>query len=471
MMRFPRGLSGRVLVASAVCAGLSTALVISAIMYLLVDQFLTRVAFIVPQLDPFLRQQCERNPAAFYHHLGASLELDFYDIATLKPAVADSPPVDPVLLRRLQAGEAVPSRFYYFQLLGRRRGGAALRRVADHGPCSLLQVRWYVARTERNRTLALIFGLPALSVALAVAIASFLAVRPMTQRLRRLRRATQQIGQASGYAPAADPEADDLGQLSLLLDQAHTRIAADAALAAERHKALEQHLANVAHDLRTPLASLQLTIERLSQSTRLAGDRVASSATTPDCDLVGHAINDVVYMGALVGNLYLACRLQDGADPRLGDPRLDLCLLVEQVTRRFAKLAEVRAVEVHCTRPDDEVWACCNPAMAEQVLANLVHNAVTHGEAGGHVAVLLEATGDRFTLHVVDDGLGVLPSELPRIGERTFRSDAARQRDPGGGGLGLAIVGEVCRRAGFTLVFAHEQPRGLRVTVTGERLL
>ena len=59
MMRLPRGLSGRVLIASAACAGLSTALVMSVIMYLLVDQFLTRVAFIVPQLDPFLRQQCE----------------------------------------------------------------------------------------------------------------------------------------------------------------------------------------------------------------------------------------------------------------------------------------------------------------------------------------------------------------------------------------------------------------------------
>ena len=172
-------------------------------------------------------------------------------------------------------------------------------------------------------------------------------------------------------------------------------------------------------------------------------------------------------MGSLIGNLYLACRLQDGADPLLGNPRVNLCALVEQVTRRFAMLGRARAIEVHCARPDGPLWACCNPAMAEQVLANLVHNAVAYGEEGGHVAVVLAMTEGRFTLQVMDDGPGVPPAELPQIGARTFRGDAARQRDPQGGGLGLAITSEVCRRAHFTLSFSREEPRGLRVTVTG----
>ena len=86
------------------------------------------------------------------------------------------------------------------------------------------------------------------------------------------------------------------------------------------------------------------------------------------------------------------------------------------------------------------------------------------------MAILLEETGDRFTLVVVDDGPGVPPADLPKIGERTFRSDEARQRDPKGSGLGLAIASEVCRRAGFGLEFAGEAPRGLRATLSGPRL-
>jgi len=166
---------------------------------------------------------------------------------------------------------------------------------------------------------------------------------------------------------------------------------------------------------------------------------------------------------------HLACRLEEGADPLSGDPRVDLCALVDNVMRRFTALGRARGIAVHNARPDGEIWVRCNPTMAGQVLANLVHNAVAHGDSGGHVGIVLEATNETFTLMVIDDGPGMAPTELPRIGERTFRSDEARQRDPAGGGLGLAIVGEVCRRANLSLEFGHEVPRGLRVTVSGKR--
>ncbi len=84
--------------------------------------------------------------------------------------------------------------------------------------------------------------------------------------------------------------------------------------------------------------------------------------------------------------------------------------------------------------------------------------------------MVLEASSASFLLTVVDDGPGVPPAELPRLGDRTFRSDSARQREPQGSGLGLAISGEICRRAGFALRFSQEAPRGLRATVSGPRI-
>ena len=68
---------------------------------------------------------------------------------------------------------------------------------------------------------------------------------------------------------------------------------------------------------------------------------------------------------------------------------------------------------------------------------------------------------------ISDDGPGVPPAELPRLAERTFRSDEARKRDPRGGGLGLAITNEICQRAGWTLTFEPVEPRGLGVRIEG----
>ena len=72
-----------------------------------------------------------------------------------------------------------------------------------------------------------------------------------------------------------------------------------------------------------------------------------------------------------------------------------------------------------------------------------------------------------FSLVVVDDGPGRLPAELPRLGERTFRSDEARQRDPSGSGLGLAITSQICERCGWNLSFERQEPRGLSVKIAG----
>lgn len=463
-----RGIPARMLLVPAICAGLSVVLVTGLLMSIMIKQSMQRVAVLTPALDPIQQQQCARDPEGFARSFprAGAVEVAFYDAHRLKPVLPSMSPVDEVLLRRLRAGEIHPARMYFFS----EWGGASMRQAAVSGPCSLLQLRWRIGQFERRQAWVLLFTLPMVTGGFAVLVASWFALRPLTQRLRRLRQATEQVGHTSGYASAGDPEADDLGKLSLLLDQAHARIAVDAAQAIERQRALEQHLVNVAHDLRTPLASLQLTVERLSESTQLTIERITDSTMTPDSDLVRNAIDDVVYMGALIGNLYLACRLQDGADPLRDSPRVDLCVLIDHVTRRFRKLGQTRAIEVHANHLDHPVWVRCNPAMAEQVVQNLVHNAVAYGDEGGHVAVLLEVQGEQFTLCIVDDGPGVPPADLPRLGDRTFRSDAARQRDPQGSGLGLAITSEVCRRAGFTLRFAREEPRGLRVTVTGSCL-
>ena len=98
----------------------------------------------------------------------------------------------------------------------------------------------------------------------------------------------------------------------------------------------------------------------------------------------------------------------------------------------------------------------------------MIQNAAIYVDDGGHVAIVVRGDDDAaFTIDVRDDGPGVPPPELPRLGTGTFRSDQARQRDPRGRGIGLAITAEVCRHFGWTLSFHALEPRGLGVRIHG----
>jgi signal transduction histidine kinase len=95
---------------------------------------------------------------------------------------------------------------------------------------------------------------------------------------------------------------------------------------------------------------------------------------------------------------------------------------------------------------------------------------VRFGDRDGHVALVLARAADEFVITVRDDGPGVTADALARLGERAFRTDEARQRDPRGSGLGLAITRALCDRCGWRLSFVSLAPRGLEVTLRGSTL-
>jgi signal transduction histidine kinase len=283
-------------------------------------------------------------------------------------------------------------------------------------------------------------------------------VRPLVRRIARLSRAAERVGETSGYQSAERGAHDELGQVASALDRAHTRIRDDAARLETKQRDLQRHLADVTHDLRTPIASLQIAIEQAALATR---DEAVS-------ELLSGALRDAVYLGGLTDNLRLASELREGLSLAPGDAQVDLAEIVARVGERMRFYATHRGISLETSTPETPVLVRVHAVAAEQAVRNLVENAIAYGDSGGHVALLLDVPDPgEFVLSVVDDGPGVAPTEIARLGERTFRSDEARQRDPRGSGLGLAITAEVCVRSDFTLTFAAESPRGLRVTIRG----
>jgi signal transduction histidine kinase len=380
--------------------------------------------------------------------------LDAYDAKTLRSANPSSPPVDRALASRLRRGEQAPARLF---LTEAQWGGAVLTQLLPSGPCTLFQMSWHAAPGSSARGLGLLLAATVVSVAGTIAIATFVAVRPSVTRLVRLRRAAERLGQDEGYEPGTDAEADEIGRLSAIVDRAHARVQLEAQRLRARQRTLERHLGDIAHDLRTPLSSAQLALEQASRL--LDGDLGA---------LVRRALNDIVYTGELTENLRLATQFREGGSIDEQDPITDLAAVVERVVARFTLLGRNRGVRLEGSSPGRPILARAHPVWTEQAVANVVHNAVTHGPEGTRVAVLVELTqDDRFSITVLDDGPGVRRKDLGRLVERSFRSSRARRRNPGGSGHGLAITAEICRRNGWSLRLDAETPRGLRVTIVG----
>lgn len=394
----------RVLVATTLCVivGFFAArLVRREVSHAMVERFSE------PQLrylyDRYERARCEAAPERWTIAYAPGATSYAYD----GDALVSGNPAAPALDLRVLASIA-PHRHVAIDVRGwtLAAGGVVVFRGADHGPCAIMQTIW--SEQDGGGT-ALTRWLP-LGVVVAAALAAglgFVLLVPPVQLLER------------------------------------------------RRAALQRHLADVAHDLKTPISSLQLALEHA-----LADDPGRSAQ-----GLLTQALGDVMYLGALTSNLRMAAEIREGWKPAV--TTVDLRDVVERVAMRVRMFARHRDVALESAVPDGAVPVQCDPVAAEQALSNIVENAITHGERGQHVAVVLDRSGGEFTLSVVDDGPGVPPTALPHLGERTFRSDAARQRDPRGRGLGLAITAAVCKRSSWQLAFAREQPRGLRVTIRG----
>lgn len=351
------------------------------------------------------RARCEASPETWSMTLSHGARTFAYDARTLESRNPEAPPLDRGVWETIERGDRhVAIGAHGFNLAS---GGALVHRTSSDGPCAIVQTTWPSQPIEGDFLTWIPLGFLFTAVA-AAGIGVFALARPV-KRIEK------------------------------------------------KQLALQRHLADVAHDLRTPISSLHIAIEQ-------AIDANKDGVIAP---LLSSALDDSVYLAALTSNLRLASEMREGWDPAAEGATVDLTDVVERVVSRARFFARRKGIALEVAVPDGKTTARCDPVAAEQAITNVVENSVTHGESGEHVAVLLERKGEGFTLTIVDDGPGVADDALPRLGERTFRSDDARQRDPRGSGLGLAITSEVCKRCGWTLAFEREEPRGLRVTLKG----
>lgn len=295
------------------------------------------------------------------------------------------------------------------------------------------------ARSVRVVALVLLVGVPLLVLAFAGVCWLLVgaALRPVAE-LRRGAGAITETG--TGARLPVPPTRDEVARLAETLNDMLDRLAAGGA----RQRAF---VADAAHELRSPLASVRTQLE-----VARAHPEVADWPDTAEGVLA-----DVARLSRLVDDLLLLARLDDDRGSRESQAVVDLVALASAATQRSG-----RRVQATVHARDEPVLARASEDAVVRILDNLLTNADRY--AATSVTVEVARDGEVATLSVSDDGPGIPAAARARVFERFTRLDSARSQDAGGSGLGLAIVRQLAQAYGGSVQLQDAQP-GLRAVV------
>jgi two-component system OmpR family sensor kinase len=253
------------------------------------------------------------------------------------------------------------------------------------------------------------------------------ALRPIAA-VRDTAEAIGESGDLDRRVPVG-PARDEVGALAATFNRMLDRL--QAALAAQR-----RFVADASHELRTPLTTLRVNLATLRR-----GDARRAPA---EVEILDDMDGELQRLSRLVEGL-LALARTDAGQPLERAP-LALDALLRKVYQAALPQADERELALGAVEP---VQVEGSADHLEQVVRNLVDNALKYTPPGGHVTLALRRVGDEAELTVRDDGVGIAPDDLPHVFERFYRAPAARGRS--GAGLGLAIAASIVRAHGGRL--------------------
>ncbi len=262
---------------------------------------------------------------------------------------------------------------------------------------------------------AIITGLAA-----AVAVSVFVS-RRVVNPIRQMMQASRHIAGGHYRERVSVTGDDELGQLA----RSFNRMAATL----EQTETMRRDLiANVAHELRTPLSSIKGYMEGLIDGV-LPAEPDTYQLVYREADRLQRLVNDLQELS----------RVEAGAF-QLERRSVSLAALAGQTADRLRPQFEEKAVNLHLNVPDNLPPVAADEDRLSQVLVNLVGNALQYTPAGGSVTISAAADNRRVELSVSDTGLGIAPEHLPYLFTRFYRVDKSRSRAGGGSGIGLTIA-------------------------------
>jgi two-component system sensor histidine kinase BaeS len=289
------------------------------------------------------------------------------------------------------------------------------------------------------------------------AIAALVIFRPAQARLSALEEAARRLGEGDLSARAPAIGGDEVAAVANAFNRMAGDLAARQAQLVEADRARRQLLADVSHELMTPLTAIRGYAETLALPQFLPASNEGQRAVRVIQE-EGERIE------RLVRDLLDLARFEAGGIS-MAQESVDVDELFERVAERHWKTAQEKGVDIVIARPEagldnagphDDIRIVGDPHRLEQALQNLAANALRHTPPGGAVRLNASREDGRVKISVTDNGVGIPPEHLPHVFDRFYKADQSRVL-AGGSGLGLSIVKAIVERHGGTVSVRSRQ--------------
>ena len=289
----------------------------------------------------------------------------------------------------------------------------------------------------------------ALSMAIAIIVAAALAwllARNVSRPVRRLGVTVGELSRGEYSARARVETRDEIGLLAEHVNQL-------AASLEKNRSARQRWMADVAHELRTPVAILKGEVEALADGIRPANERMSASLR-----------EEVDQLSALIDDLQTLA-MSDAGALNIRKENLDLSGLVSQCIDAFDDRLTGREITIDKSLPD-ELMLCADPTRVRQLLHNLLENSSRYVSEKGQVRITLHKQQGEAELILEDSGPGLKSEQLDQLFDRFYRVDGSRARVSGGSGLGLSICKNIVEAHGGSIQAGHSEMGGLKIQIT-----
>lgn len=284
------------------------------------------------------------------------------------------------------------------------------------------------------------------ALALALALGATLAAR-FARRISALDAAVRDIAEGRLGARVSLDRNDEIGSLAVNINGMADRLGA-------AESARQNLLADMAHELRTPVSIIQANLEMMLDGVYAADEARLRSL-----------LDETLLLADLIADLRTLSDLETGA-PRPEPAPMDMAVLLGQTCEKYRPLFERRGMTIRLDAPSP-CEALADEDRMRQVARNILFNALKYAPDGSAVTVSCsraERDGRGFAhVSVADEGPGVPEADVERIFERFYRVDASRSRDSGGRGLGLALCRQFVEASGGSIAARNREPHGLEV--------
>ncbi|MGN0802061.1 MAG: sensor histidine kinase [Candidatus Faecivicinus sp.] len=280
-------------------------------------------------------------------------------------------------------------------------------------------------------------------VAISVIVMSMFVIRTITRPVGELREGIAKMTSGDFSARVNVRGHNEFAELAAAFNSMSERLEL-------LDKSRNQFVSNASHELKTPLSTMKILIETI-----LYQDPIDPGMTK---EFLADVNKEIDRLSRIVSDLLTLVNIDSGG-MKLNSADVDINeLLLEQV-KRLAPLARENGIELDCSAKE-ALEVTGDSVKLQQVIYNVIDNAIKYTPRGGEVHASLARAGKRAIIRVSDTGIGIPADDLPHIFDRFYRVDKARSRATGGTGLGLSIVKQIVQLHGGSIIATSEEGNG-----------